>query len=52
MFAVVPVALAGGTHTLTIDGTCANPSTLDLRFGGSGTRSLDKTRFRHRPPGG
>ncbi len=43
----LPVALAAGTHRLTVSGKAADDLTLRILFGGPGTHSLNGTTFRH-----
>ncbi len=42
----VPVHLAKGLHRMNVAATATGPAALDIRFGGSGTRTLDGTRFK------
>jgi hypothetical protein len=44
-----PVHLAAGRHRVEIAGTATAESRLDIRFGGSGTSSLDSSRFFYDP---
>lgn len=42
-----PAALSRGRHVLRLTGTAGTAPRLQIRFGGSGTRSLDGREFRH-----
>jgi hypothetical protein len=43
----LPVALAAGTHKLTVKGRAGSQATLEIGFGGPGTPSAGADRFRH-----
>ncbi len=49
-WAFVPVSLAKGLHRVVFSGTARRGQTLDIRFGGAGTRRLAAPHFRHLPP--
>ncbi len=46
----IPVPLQKGLHRVRFGGTARKGSTLDLRFGGTGTQRLTAPRFKHIPP--
>ncbi len=48
---LLPVALAAGTHKLTVRGVAAGKPRLNLRFGGAGALSVGAERFRCAAPG-
>jgi hypothetical protein len=46
---MVPVSLERGWHRLRLEGMTGRTPSLQIRFGGRGTRSLDGKRFQHVP---
>jgi len=49
---LLPIALAAGTHKLTVHGVAPEKPRLSLRFGGPGALSVGADRFRHLAQGG